>query len=56
MVKNRDPYALEFFGLLDADDEELEDWDADFLDEIPTIADFIEDFEPYSPFDEGWSL
>ena len=56
LVKNRDPYALEFFGLLDADDEELEDWDADFLDEIPTIAEFVEDFEPYSPFDEGWSL
>lgn len=55
-VADRDSHALEFFGLIDATDEELEDWDAYDLDELPTIADFQEDFEPYSPYDEGWTL
>lgn len=56
LVHNRDPHALEFFGLEDASDEEIEEWDADELDEIPLIKDFQEDFEPYSPYDEGWTL
>ena len=56
LVHNRDPHALEFFGLEDASDEEIEEWDADDLDEIPLIKDFQEDFEPYSPYDEGWTL
>ena len=35
-----------------------EEWDAYDLDEedIPTIADFKEDFEPESPYDCGWTL
>ena len=56
LVAARDPHALAFFGLTDATDEELEEWDAYDLDEVPTIKDFQEDFEPYSPYDEGWSL
>ena len=44
------------FGLTGATDEALEEWDAYDLDEVPTIKDFKEDFEPYSPYDEGWSL
>lgn len=56
LVADRDPYALEFFGLEDLDDEELDEWDANDLDEIPLIKDFVEDFEPYSPYDEGWTL
>lgn len=56
LVAARDPHALAFFGLTEATDEELEGWDAYDLDEVPTIKDFKEDFEPYSPYDEGWSL
>ena len=56
LVHNRDPHALAFFGLEDASDEEIEEWDADDLDDIPLIKDFQEDFEPYSPYDEGWTL
>ena len=56
LVASRDPHALEFFGLTDADDEEIEEWDAYDLDEVPLIKDFIEGFEPRSQYDEGWSL
>lgn len=56
LVANRDPNALAFFGLENASDEELEEWDAYDLEEPPTIAEFQKDFEPYSPYDEGWSL
>ena len=37
-------------------DEEIEEWDAYDLDEIPMINDFEEDFEPSSPYDCGWDL
>ena len=56
LIADRDPHALAFFGLEDADDEELEEWDANDLDELPLIKDFVEGFEPYSPYDEGWTL
>ena len=56
LVSNRDPHALAFFDLTDASEEELEEWDAFDLDEVPTIAEFQEEFEPSSPFDYGWIL
>lgn len=56
LVADRDPHALAFFGLEDVDDDELNDWDANDLDELPLIKDFVEDFEPSSPYDEGWIL
>ena len=56
LIADRDAHALAFFGLEDATDEELEEWDANDLDELPLIKDFEEDFEPYSPFDAGWDL
>ena len=56
LIADRDPHALAFFGLEDADDDELDEWDANDLDELPLIKDFVEDFEPYSPYDEGWTL
>lgn len=56
LVAERDPHTLAFFGLTDADDEELEEWDANDLDELPLIKDFVEDFEPESPYDQGWDL
>ncbi len=55
-VAGRDAHALAFFGLTDADDDELDEWDANDLDELPLIKDFVEGFEPYSPYDEGWIL
>lgn len=56
LVRARDSYALAFFGLKNATDEEIEAWDAYNLDEVPMIADFREDFEPESPYDRGWRL
>ena len=56
LVAARDPHVLSFFGLTEATDEELEEWDAYDLEEVPTIAEFQEDFEPYSPYDAGWTL
>lgn len=56
LVHEKDPHALEFFGLQDADDEEIEEWDASDLDEIPTVAEFTPGFEPESPYDCGWDL
>lgn len=56
LIADRDPHALAFFGLEDADDDELDEWDANDLDELPLIKDFVEGFEPYSPYDEGWIL
>lgn len=55
-VADRDKHTLQFFGLTDMSDEELEEWDANDLDELPDICDFDEEFEPYSPYDEGWDL
>ena len=56
LIADRDPHALEYFGLTDADEDTLDEWDANDLDELPLIKDFEEDFEPYSPFDDGWTL
>ena len=56
LVANRDPHTLKFFGLEDASDEELEEWDANDLEKLPLIKDFEENFEPSSPFDMGWGL
>lgn len=56
LIANRDPHALAFFGLTDVDNDELDEWDANDLDELPLIKDFVEGFEPYSPYDEGWRL
>lgn len=56
LVAERDVHALAFFGLEDADEEELDEWDAFDLEKVPTIAEFQEDFEAYSPYDAGWTL
>lgn len=56
LVAERDPHTLEFFGLTEMSDEELDEWDANDLDEFPLVCDFVEDFEPESPFDKGYSL
>lgn len=51
LVAKRDPHTLKFFGLTDLSDEELENWDAEDLEELPNVCDFEEGFEPESPFD-----
>ena len=56
LIADRDPHALAFFGLEDADEDELDEWDANDLFELLLIKDFVEGGEPYSPFDEGWIL
>ena len=57
-VKARDEYTLDLLGLQSLSEEELDNWDANNLDEnrLPRICDFDKDFEPMSPFDLGWSL
>ena len=56
LVHSGDEHAIKFFKLEDLNEEELEAWDANELDELPQIADFKEDFTPESPFDNGWTL
>lgn len=55
-VAERDQHTLEFFNLTNLSDEELNNWDANNLETLPNICDFEEDFEPETPYDEGWSL
>lgn len=55
LVEERDPYTMEFFGLNDLDAEELAGWDA-YDEDLPRIKDFEKNFEPSSPFDDGWEL
>ena len=38
------------------DEDELDEWDANDLEDLPLIKNFVEDFEPCSPYDSGWSL
>lgn len=56
LVADRDKHTLEFFGLTGMSEEELDEWNANDLDELPDVCDFVEDFEPSSPFDNGWTL
>ena len=56
LVQARDPHAIEFFQLGNLSDEELEEWDANDLEELPLVKDFKEGFKPESPFDGGWRL
>lgn len=56
LVAKRDPHTLEYFDLTEVDEEELDEWDAYDLDELPLIKEFEIDFEPYSPYDAGWTL
>ena len=56
LVHYGDKHAIEFFGLEDLSEDELQEWDANELDKLPKVKDFDEDFEPCSPFDQGWDL
>lgn len=49
LVQSKDPYALKYFGLENATDEELGDWSAYSLPEVPTVKDFKKDFVPEEP-------
>ena len=40
LVKKRDPYTLKYFNLESVTNEELEEWTADELDEIPMVCEF----------------
>lgn len=58
LVKKRDRHTLEFFELTELTEEELDDWDANDIEDymLPDACDFYPDFKPTNPFDEGWSL
>ena len=56
LVHAKDAHAIEFFQLGDLSDEELEEWDANDLDDLPMVCEFDEEFEAQSPFECGWQL
>lgn len=56
MVASGDEHAIAYFGLEELSQEQLEEWNANNLDELPLIKDFNESFEPFSPFELGWTL
>ena len=56
LVHSKDEHALKFFNLSSLSDTDIQNWDANDLNKLPLIKDFEEGFEPYSPFDEGYSL
>ena len=56
LVQNRDGHALRFFMLEELSDEELNEWDANDLEELPDVCDFDEGFKASSPYDGGWCL
>ena len=56
LVHQRNPHALKFFHLENATDEEIEEWDANDLDNLPTHLEFDEYYKPLNPFDNGISL
>jgi len=56
LIEDGDEYTINFFGLQDLSEEELAAWDAYDLEELPLVKDFEENFEPSTPFDQGYSL
>lgn len=58
LVLKRDPHALEFFGLTDADEEELESWTAWDLDwdNLPEYEVFYPGYASGNPLNEGYLL
>ena len=57
LVHDEDENALAYFGLTDADEEEIENWDAaNLTGPLPTVADLDPDFVIENPFDGGWDL
>lgn len=56
LVAQRDPHTIEFFGLEDLSDTELDEWDANDVEDLPDVCDFDPNFEPRNPFEEGYQL
>lgn len=58
LVQKKDRHTLEFFGLTEMDEEELEDWTAWDIDwdDLPEYEAFYPGFVERSPFDEGYIL
>lgn len=56
LVAERDQDALAFFRLDSATDDELANWDAHELEELPWVRDFDPGFVECEPFKVGWHV
>lgn len=56
LVTTRDKGALKFLGLEDSTEDELKNWDASTLENLPLVRDFYGGFGTHSPFDDKWTL
>ena len=54
LVHRRDNLAMEFFGLENCSDEEVQAWDASSLELLPPSYFFYKDMQ--GPFQKGWKL
>ena len=55
-VANRDYFALVYYGLENATNEEIESWDGASQPSFPRLRDIYESYSDKSPFNEGWKL
>lgn len=55
LIAERNQETLEFFGLEDASEEELNAWNANDLTELPLVCELGVDFREENPF-SGWWL
>lgn len=56
MIADHDKGALKFFGLENATEEELKNWDASKLDVFPLVKEFYNGHGTRSPFHGKWEL
>lgn len=55
-VADRDYFALGYYGLENATDEEIESWDEASQSPFPRLRDIYESYSDKSPFNNGWEL
>lgn len=55
-VADRDYFALDYYGLENATDEEIENWNSYSAFPTPQLRDIYESYSDKSPFNEGWEL
>ena len=55
-VADRDYFALSYYGLENATDEEIENWDGATQPPFPRLRDIYESYSDKSPFKDEWKL
>lgn len=56
LIAQRDKHTITFFGLENASDDELKNWDANNLEKLPLVKDFEESFNPTMPIYDRWNV